>query len=269
MCDIMNAKRILTLINILAIATLAASAQAAVSISPSRVEAKVPPGEGFEEKFILKNMSDEPVGVNIQWSNRTPNVIDPEWLKIETDKIMLAPNEVKNVAYTVRIPEGASGEYNAWFSISEDKSAGTVMGADIALRTSIPIYVAVRGTEQFSFTVDTLIIRNKNAGSISLNLRNTGNVHIRPRGVVRLAHKENGIAVDIPFNDGEWGIIAGQSHEYVTKLPDDMSFENGTYTAAISIQAGYDDKVYEFSQTIEFSINGQTCEITRGLPETE
>lgn len=265
----MDAKKILQ-ITMLATSLLATTAQAAVSIAPSRVEAIVPPGKGFEEKFIVTNTSAEPVVVLVQWSDRSVNALDPNWLQIETDSITLAPNETKNINYTVSIPEGASGEYNAWFSIAEDKSAGTVMGANIALRTSIPIYVAVRGTEKFKFSVDDIAVRNNDNATLMLRLKNTGNVHIRPSGTIKVSNTASGKSFDVPFNDEQWGIVANRSHDYVTTISsDETPLPDGGYTAQINIQAGYEDNIYEFAQNIEFTVDQNTCELIKGLSETE
>lgn len=247
---------------------LAGVAHAKVSIAPSRVEAKVPPGKGFEDKFVLVNVGDSPSMVSIHWRDRTTNPLKEDWFAVEKDSVTLDPGEETTVGYTVSVPEEATGEYNAWFIVSEGEPIGKAVGANLALRMSIPVYVTVKGTEKYGFEVKDIRVTNRNFAMLQTQLRNTGNVHIRPTGSVSIESIDTDTTYSIPFNDVQWGIISQQEHYYITKLPEDALFEDGTYKAVIYIRAGDEESFEEWNGEVVFEIEGTTGKVIRGFTES-
>ena len=235
---------------------------AKVSVKPSRVEALVPPEKGFEEKFFIKNIGDEPTEANIHWTDRTNNPLIKDWLVLSANKISLQPGEEKEVTYKVNIPKDASGEYDAWFVVSDTKGPKVQMGASIAVRTSIPIYVIVKGTEKYDFEVQTANVWIKPTfSSFNVVLRNTGNVHIRPTGQVKISSLDSSQVYEIPFNEVNWGIIEGQDHEYINKLPDGKILPDGNYKAEFTIKVGTDENNKEISDEVLFSVKGNVAKV--------
>jgi len=235
---------------------------AKVSVRPSRVEALVPASKGFEEKFFIKNIGDQPTKVNIHWTDRTKNPLIKDWLVLPDKQISIQPGEEKEVAYKVNIPKDAAGEYNAWFVVSDAKGPEIKMGASIAVRTSIPIYIIVKGTEKYDFEIQNFNAWIKPSfSSFNIILRNTGNVHIRPTGKVKISALDSTQVYEMPFNEVGWGIIEGQNHEYVTKLPDEKILPDGKYKAEFTVKAGTDNKFKEISDEVLFTVNKNKTQI--------
>lgn len=234
-------------------------------LSPSRVEAKVPPGKSFEEKFEFSNPSDEPVKVKVFWTDRTKNPVVSDWLKISKDIVELAPESSEIITYTVSIPENASGEYNAWF-VTQEVSAVTTQGmATFAVRMSVPIYVMVKGTEKYDFDIKKIQINNKKTAEIILNVRNTGNVHIRPVGSIIITGVGSPQKYALKFNEIKWGVIPNQSTDYTTKFKEDKKLADGKYKAKINIHAGDEGNMKQWQKEIVFEVKGINTTIIKGL----
>ncbi len=235
-------------------------------VSPSRVEAKVPPGKSFEEKFTFSNPEEKPIQVRVMFSDRTKNPVTEDWLKLAQETIEIAPKEIVEIPYTVTIPEGAIGEYNAWIvseEITPEETSNSM--ASFALRMSVPVYVMVRGTEQYDFDVKNISIKNKQPAEFNLFLHNTGNVHIRPTGSIVITGVDSPKKYALKFNEINWGIIPNETTEYITRFEDNQQLSDGIYKAEIKIQAGDDDNKKELQKEVVFEVHGASGTITEGL----
>ncbi len=264
----------INILYLLAISVLfTGTAFAKISVQPSRIEATVPPGKSFEDSFVVENIGDKPASVTLDWRDRTKDPLIEDWFKIDKESLDLQPGEEGQVRCSISIPEGATGEYNAWFVITEGDTQKPIRGgANIALRTSIPVYVTIKGTERYDFEVNDLSVTNINFFRLTTNILNSGNVHIRPTGSVYIKNLETGVEYNKPFNHILWGIIANQRYDYITWLGEDENnkivLEDGTYSAFIRITAGDEDNRKEWNTEIEFKIDGAKGEITKGFKDS-
>lgn len=240
-------------------------ARAKFVVSPTRVEAKVPPGKSFEEKFEFTNPGSEPLTVKVHWSDRTKDPLTADWLKLSQNSVEVAPRSTAVVTYTVSIPEGATGEYNAWIVSEQAGGEESNSMASFALRMSVPVYVMVRGTETYDFNIRDISIKNKQPAEINFMLHNTGNVHIRPTGSIIITGVDSPKKYALKFNEINWGVIPNESTEYITRFDDEQQLSDGTYKAQINIQAGAENNMKEWQQEIVFEIKGASGTIIQGL----
>ena len=235
-------------------------------LSPSRIEAKVPPGKSFEEKFEFKNPTDEIVRVKIHWADRTIKPLVSDWLKLSEEYVEIAPKATEIINYTVSIPENASGEYNAWVVTEETKDQITQGMATFAVRMSVPVYVMVKGTEKYDFDIKKIVIKNnKKPVEMNFMLHNIGNVHIRPTGKIIITGIDSPKKYALKFNEIKWGIIPDQQTEYITKFNEEDELTDGKYKAQINIQAGDEGNMKEWEKEIVFEVKGIKVTITEGL----
>ncbi len=249
----------------------ASTAFAKVSIEPSRVEAKVEPGNSFEQQFVLKNIGDTPTTVMMDWRNRTRDTLIEDWLEIDQELIELQPGEEGTVGCKVTIPEGAVGEYNAWFVMTEgdpQKMYGGV--ASIAVRTSVPLYITVKGTEKYDFEVKEVTVVNRNSFGLDVKLRNTGNVHIRPTGNIYITNLNTAEEYIMTFNEVHWGIIPDKLHKYLNRMEEGVLLEDGDYKAVIHIESGEaESNIKSWDSEVIFNIKGNVGKVTKGAIESE
>lgn len=240
------------------------SAYANIGVLPSRIEAKIPPTKSYENVFTINNKADSPTKVRVMWRDRSINPLVDDWLQLSDEVVEIPAGGTVEVGYKLFVPEGSTGEYNAWV-IFTGEPIGQLMGANLSLRISIPVYVAVKGAEQYDFKVKNLKISNKNPAQFSLYLINTGNVHIRPKGEITVIAKNNKEKYSLPFNKVEWAIIPREGGEYIDKFDAPFTLPDGEYTANLYISAGEDHNKKEFRDTIEFQVTGEDVVITEGL----
>jgi len=233
-----------------------------ISVKPSRIEGKIPAGKSYDNVFEVVNPGDKPAKIKVSWEDRTINPVNKSWFKLATDNVVVPAGGSASVKYTITIPEKSSGEYNAWAVFTAEPVAG-IMGADLALRISVPVYIAVSGTQKYDFEVGKINISNLKKTTFGIYVTNTGNVHIRPAGnIVITSIDRSNEKYTIPFNDIKWGIIPNECIEYKSSFKEDMNLKNGKYKAVIDIQAGEEENMKTFSKEFEFSIENNIGKIT-------
>lgn len=240
---------------------LAVTVSASVSVNPSRVEGKMPQGETYKNKFTIKNPDETKAVVNVTWSDRTINPLKKDWLKLSINTLEIEPGETKDMTYEITMPDNSSGEYNAWVSFT-GRPVASLMGAGMSLRVSIPIYVAVSGTEQYDYIIRTVKVANSNKTEFKFNLKNTGNVHIRPTGTLEITSLDrNNEKYQFLFNDIKWGIIPREATDYICKFKEVQTLLDGKYQAVLSISAGNNHQSRKMVKEFTFQIEGQTGKI--------
>jgi len=242
----------------------------AVSVKPSKIEGRIPPGKSYENVFEVINPEDKPAKIRVSWTDRTIEPLSKEWFKLSKDVVEVPAGGSVEVNYTIAIPENASGEYNAW-AVFTGEPVGDIMGADLALRISIPVYIAVSGTQKYDFEIGKIKIYNSQKTTFGIYVTNTGNVHIRPTGTIEITSLDrNNEKYTIAFNDIKWGIIPREGLEYKSSFAEEKHvLQNGKYKAVIDIQAGEDENIKTYRKEIEFTIDGTAGKIAGEDEKTE
>lgn len=220
------------------------------SVSPSKIEGSVPAGKHYENVFTVKNPSEHAITINVMFLERTINPLDKNWFKLEKDHVDVPAGESSEIKYSITIPEGSEGEYNARVIFSKEPAA-KVMG--ISMRYNFPVYIAVSGTEKYDFNIENVSITNKKNTEISIDMTNTGNIHIRPKGTIKIVSKDS--EYSMIFNKRNWAIIPNEKYRYTNKFKAPLTLPDGDYIAKIKITAGTEEKLKTWSDEINFTIN--------------
>ncbi len=226
------------------------------SVSPSKIEGSVPAGKQYNNVFTVKNLSKSPITINVTSFDRTIDPLDKNWFKLEKDQITLPAGKSGEIGYSIAIPEKAQGEYDARVIFAREPTA-KIMG--ISMRYNFPVYILVSGTEKYGFSIENVTITNKQNTKISVDMINTGNVHIRPKGKIKIVSKDS--EHPMIFNKRNWAIIPNEKYQYVNSFTDQSILPDGDYTARIEISAGSKDKLKTWSNEINFSIKNSTVSI--------
>ncbi len=226
------------------------------SVSPSKIEGSVPAGKHYENVFTVKNPSKDTITINVIFLEKTINPLDKNWFKLEKDHVDVPPGESSEIKYSISIPEGSEGEYNARVIFSKEPTA-KVMG--ISMRYNFPIYIAVSGTEKYDFNIDNVSITNKDNIEIVIDMTNTGNIHIRPKGTIKIISKDSEHLMI--FNRRNWAIIPNEKYRYTDKFKVPLTLPDGDYIAKIEITAGSEEKPKTWSNQIDFRIKDSVATI--------
>ena len=152
-----------------------------IGISTLRPIAELQPGQNGIGKISLSNENTLPTTVRIEIKkdpNSESGLVD--WIKLKSENLYIEPKSTQLLEIQVELPEDAVGEYSARLVYleniqSEEQSA-------INLSISTPFYVRAKGTELFKCAIENFKLKNAEDGQLNLDIKNLGNVHLRPVG---------------------------------------------------------------------------------------
>lgn len=180
----------------------------AISISPLIFELNANPGEVLQNTVRIYNDQDYSVGVRVEVQNflatgesgqvlveesvpgETANFSLADWVTVSPSEFELSPLESKIVTFTIIVPEGAEpgGHYaSVLVGISgADVSSG---GVGIAQKLGSLLLLNVSGDIKEELQIEEFSAPGYSEYGpvpITLRLRNTGSVHLKPRGFISI-----------------------------------------------------------------------------------
>lgn len=223
----------------------AGSAHAGLSVKVPVIETKVKPGKSVSGKITVSSTFNETVTVDVQPENwkkyvrEEANINIAEWLKLEPKKFTIAPGKTRTIKYTARLPKDIKGEVMGMvFLAALNPGSGSM---SIGTRFGIAVYVAAEGTERFDGVVENTVIRSetrngKNGYAVFTTIKNTGNVHFRPRGRVAITDNTGNILCEGEYQYG-WPLFPSQNHAYDAFI-ETTQLTKGEYLAEASFNFG-------------------------------
>lgn len=171
-------------ITALLICLFAAPLFAGLTISPARVEVMLSTGGAYQNYFELTNNYDGDVNITVSMSdwmtyagNKGVQVSD--WLTVDTEPFTLGKGESKRFNYSIEVKPNMVGQLGAYLSFTL-RPPGNDM---FLIKSSIPVYAAVYGTQKIDFKVLGAKFTEINGYLIGfISVQNKGNVNIRPKG---------------------------------------------------------------------------------------
>jgi hypothetical protein len=191
-----------------------------LTVIPPKFELFANPGDIVTEKVRLRNESDFPVTYTIlaedfsssgeegavtltEDSQPNSTYTLKNWMTPETTDLVLQPKEERTFGYTIAVPKDAEpgGHYA---SLLFQSGGDTVPGA-AAVTSRVGALVLLRISGNVS---ENAVIENfdtppySQAGPITLSLRlkNNGNVHIRPKGTIIITNLLGRKVAELPLN---------------------------------------------------------------------
>ena len=170
---------------------------AGLAVEPTVTEISIEPGETYRGTYKVINTGTEEVLVNIEpedWLKRylkKENTVDvSKWLSLDETTFTLAPAAIKEINYSVSIPPEMEEEQAAqiFYSFSRPE----IDSKSFRTRLGVIMYLAIKGKERLEATIEGIRIRKEEVGkgkykiSGRVTVNNTGNIHIRPYGVIRI-----------------------------------------------------------------------------------
>ncbi|MCB4756056.1 MAG: hypothetical protein LHV69_03335 [Elusimicrobia bacterium] len=165
----------------------------AIQVTPGYQVITVAPGQKAKVQVTLTNTEPNECKVSPDVKNwfvlpANESIKVADWLKVVKTPFVLKPGQTKTLTYTALAPKNAVGEL---VGMATFLTEGPVVQT-VNLQISVAIYVAVKGTEKFSGTVDSIeIIPSDGSLRVAVLMKNTGNVHLRLRGFVRVCNESD------------------------------------------------------------------------------
>ncbi len=227
---------------------VAPAAQAALSVSPTRVVLQGKPDDRLTGFFTVANQGEAPLEVRIEpedWSGGMSGARGPvDWLHIRSKPLRLRPGKSTRVKYTIRIPGNAHGELRTQVFFTTETSGGV---APMRSRLGAIIYVGIRGTQEISgeitkvdvsYTASTPGIKKPDRLDVAIRVHNTSNVHIAPEGSVVVRDETGRRVATVPLQSG-WGLLPKEEDLYHA-IGHGVYLAAGRYTIDVTVICGGD-----------------------------
>jgi len=216
-----------------------------ITVSKHRIEISVAPSESYRDTFMVRNAKGAAVDVGLRvegWHKAVEGIAKAKddtfsWIEINPREFELKKDEEREVAFKVTMPETAQGELNAMIFVKGAPKEVSEGAVGINMSIGIPIYVMAKGTEIFEAEVEELKITRYAPLEMAITIRNSGNVHIRPKGVIDIRDDEQSL-FSVPLNEYNYPVLPHSSRTLEIKTKRDLS--RAKYEA--DIRMGYADK---------------------------
>lgn len=252
-----------------------AQQSAGVRIIPAMIEEGADPGDTFEERITVTNVSEETqtyyVGVRDISGVRNEN--QPifaeegmertgfelsEWVTFEEESFTLGPNEETSFPIQIQVPDNASpGSHFGGIFVTVEPPRLRTIGAGIGYNVGSIISIRISGdiiesARIRSFATDRLVYSEPNV-TFTTRVENAGNVLVRPRGLIEVTNMFGRDVGDVIVNDGAGGVFPGTTRSFAaTWEGDGMGF--GRYEAVVALAYGEEGRRSTIDATMSFWI---------------
>lgn len=224
-------------------AVLAARSAFGFEVSPVRHEKVLTPGTTQTAVYFIDNPTEQAVELDMQvkeWRVYPWNqgVALQDWLTLpEPEAFELPPHGRRELAVQVKAPEQASGELAAMIFFSERAPS-----AQVRMKFGVSLYVMIAGTERAQAEVEKINVRQEKRTErgktirrleMSVVLKNSGNVHLRPDIRAEIRVGQNTIAV--PFQYG-WPVYPNEANAYAGSAELPRLLKPGKYPAVVYLR---------------------------------
>ena len=238
---------------------LAGVACAAISIEPVRTELSAPPLAVLEGKIVAANTTTNPMKLFVTFEDRTVLADDEDdlsWIDIDQGTNLLAAGESLDIHYTIHVPSTHKGELFGRVGFAYRKETvtdGQGVSVGIRQKISVPLYVTIQGTEDYSAAIVSMTLSHTNPPSVNCFIEHYGNVHLLPTGdcsVIRV--KNNREVARFPINQRRFVVFPGTTNLVAGHAP--IPLRPGDYTLKVAIP--FPDTSNILTKEMNFSIPG-------------
>lgn len=234
-------------------------------------------GETRKDSVTLENNGTEPVTVKVYPADSTTTsdgafALESEtdkrdtigaWVKTDQDMVTLSPKEKKEIPFTISVPKNAQrGEYSGGIifeNTTPQNYQSKNMNLEVVSRLGVRVYLTVPGPEQVGVEVKDLKYSvTDNKLNFSFTAENTGEVRLKPTGMLQIKDAFGRIVESIPL-DSYFDILLPKSPVTINVSSKTLSPVLGWNTANVSV---YYSPTKAASANIVVTPNTQALAIT-------
>ena len=262
----------------------------AIGVSPTRTEVNIDPGQTKTITIDIFNETDKDMDavlaeVEIFAENDEQGRIIKEefadndvrniakWITLPEMGFPLKMGETKKVTVTITAPEGAEpgGKYASILFFKKPVISTTTV--TVVSRVASLLLINVSGDLKLSGEIERfeLPAEQKSDETIpfSVVFKNTGNIHVRPAGDVKIVDKNTGktlteigsqqisgsdktaLTENIPINPMGGNVLPGSNRNYISTWT--QNYQNGKFTATAQVKFGEEQKTA--IKQLDFEVN--------------
>ncbi|MCS7249905.1 MAG: DUF916 domain-containing protein [candidate division WOR-3 bacterium] len=170
-----------------------------LNVKPEFIEMPIPPGAFRIKTILLENEEDSEVKVNAEIKEMV-NDLEGElylsdtfgyqysainFVQLEEKEFVLKPKERKVIKLKFNIPkEEISGGRYAFLILSISKE-----GVSLPVSYQIPIFINFLGKANEEIRIEKIEVTGKAPANFYIYLENTGDIHLKPTGVISISQK--------------------------------------------------------------------------------
>ncbi len=239
-----------------------AQGAAGLTIKPAIVEEKANPGQSYEyslsvtnegsaqQTFYLqaqdiKGLNDQGLPVFAKEGEATGYELS-SWIRFGQSSVTLLPKETKTVSFSVDVPARASpGAHFASVLFTDHpgklQANGSAVGLNIGAIVSLQIagnIIEQANLEEFS---TGKLIYGSPSVDFHAKVENTGNVLVRPTGLIEVSNMFGQQIASVPVNENTSAVFPNSSRTY-TSTWNYGGFLFGRYQAVVSLAYGESER---------------------------
>lgn len=228
----------------------------AVAVSPVLIEHELAPGMNANGKIRVTNLAEKTQTYYVESLRFVPigeegrqEYIDPEddvtsfsdWFSFEQSSYDIQGKSTLEIDYTLAAPLNAEpgGHYGAvFFSLDPPQTGEKFVGSRISSKTGVLFLIKIAGdiTEQAnieSFTTDKKVYSHLPT-KFNLRIKNTGNVHFRPKGTLEVRNMWGSIVARVPVNPSKSAVLPNSIRKVNTWWAKSNQLAKGGFIAGLS-----------------------------------
>jgi hypothetical protein len=205
-----------------------------LTVTPVFFDYTTEPGKEITDKIRLRNNGNAGVNLKVQVKKltasdiREANLEDPkpedtfiQWVKLDKPNFTATPQEWIDIPFTISVPTDASFGYYMAFTVSQD-TTGAASGESTAViqgEVAVPVLLNVKSpntkaeAELVEFKPKSFINEYLPV-EFDVKLRNTGNVHLKPRGNIFIRGNSDKDLALLEVNEGMSTVLPQGSRVY-------------------------------------------------------
>lgn len=231
---------------------------ASLSVSPSMYELKIPLGKSYTDAIRVTNVGKANMHVNVYMSDfllNSEGKIDffdagtrehslANYVRLNPSSFSLAPQEEKWVRFTLTVPKDLKGEYQVIiFFHTQASRVRSPVGKRVlvAARIGTTVYAGVKSTIHYSSEVLDLYLRKDwqdNSFNYALIYHNNGNIHVRPKGKLKILDQKGKKVISTPLNEKESSVLRNSLRLFEGKFQGKPGLTGGVYTLQAAMDFG-------------------------------
>jgi hypothetical protein len=231
---------------------------ASLSVSPSLYELKVPRGKSYTDAIRVTNVGKASIHVNVYLSDfllNSEGKIDffdagthkhslANYMRLNPTSFTLGPQEEKWVRFTLTIPADLKGEYQVIiFFHTQASRIRSPEGKQVlvAARIGTTVYAGVKPTIKYSSEILDLFLRKDLQDSYfhyALIYHNNGNIHVRPKGQLKILDQKRKRVVSTPLNEKDSSVLRNSLRLFEGKFAGKPGLGEGIYTILAAMDFG-------------------------------
>ena len=238
-----------TLILAALVITTVSCLYAGLMVTPTREEVTLPPGGTFSGSYKVTNDLGKPASYSVEpnyWyvSKEEANIQLSDWLTVYPSTFTFKPGETVEEKYIINISTSVAGMRAVMLSFVPSEAENGV-----SLVISVSLYVTVKGTEKLDWDFSNFrIIRWQGDAQLSVDVKNRGNVHVRPSGTINISGKKETDLI-IPENPP---VYPGQERQILCHGAEKELFPKpGKYTIKVSVKSGDITKIKKYKVKVK------------------